>query len=78
MKTNNNRASSTKGGSKWPIPRYRKNRGLFPSRKAGGMVKSDSFLEQEYMYLLEYDSDVDTFESQPIKIYYGLDGKKRR
>jgi hypothetical protein len=49
-------------------------RGNFPSQKCGTMVKYESLLERDYIQLLEFDSAVEYFESQPLKIPYMYKG----
>lgn len=38
---------------------------------------SESLAEEDYKYLLDFDSMVDSFEEQPFRIRYVLDGKTR-
>lgn len=42
--------------------------GSFASRKNGLMGSFESLLEKEYMLLLDFDEDVDSFEEQPVTI----------
>lgn len=49
--------------------------GKFPSSKMGKMVWWESQVERDYLYLLEFDPDVISYEEQPLKISYCLDGK---
>lgn len=49
--------------------------GSFPSIKMGRMVAFESLLERDYLYLLDYDPDVERFEEQPLTIEYCHDGK---
>lgn len=49
-------------------------RGNFPSIKCGTMIKYESLLERDYIHLLEFDSKVDYYEAQPIKIPYKYKG----
>lgn len=52
--------------------------GLFPSLKMGRMVAFESLIEQDYLYILDYDAAVTTFEEQPITIEYGWEGGQRK
>lgn len=51
----------------------RKNIGKFPSRKNGRAVIYESLLERDFMFLAEADSDVISYQEQPIRIHYELD-----
>ncbi len=53
----------------------RKVIGKFPSIKNGRMVWWESQLERDYLYLLEIDPEVLSYDTQPLKIEYFLDGK---
>lgn len=52
--------------------------GKFPSLKMGRIVWYESLLERDYLYLLEIDPRVISYQEQPLRIYYFLEGKKRR
>jgi hypothetical protein len=52
--------------------------GKFPSLKIKRAVWWESQLEQDYIYLLEFDPDVTSYKEQPLTIFYNLNGKKRR
>jgi hypothetical protein len=52
--------------------------GKFPSLKMRRIVWYESLLERDYLYLLELDPGVISYEEQPLQIYYFLEGKKRR
>ena len=52
--------------------------GSFPSLKLGRMVAFESTLERDYLYLLDFEPSVTTFEEQPLTITYEHDGKVRR
>lgn len=54
----------------------KKNIGKFPSLKMGRTIKWESLIERDMIYLLEYDREVMTYEEQPDRIYYVLDGKE--
>src|SRR5437588_206487 len=56
----------------------RKIIGKFPSLLMGLVVKWESKLERDFIYLLEFDSDVISYREQPIRIIYFLDGKSCR
>ena len=51
-------------------------RGSTPSRKCGTMIQWESLLERDYIYLLEFDSNVKYFESQAVEINYLYKGRK--
>ena len=55
-----------------PVRKIPKNHlfvtGSFASRKNGMMGGFESLLEKEYMLLLDFDNDVDSFEEQPVNI----------
>lgn len=53
----------------------RKVIGKFPSIKCGKMVWWESQLERDFLYLIEIDPDVLSYEEQPLKIEYFSDGK---
>jgi len=53
----------------------RKVIGKFPSLKMGKMLWWESQLERDNDYLIEIDPDVLSYEEQPLKIRYFLDGK---
>ena len=44
--------------------------GRFPSTKMGRMIAFESLLERDFVYLLDYDADVEWFEEQPLSIEY--------
>jgi hypothetical protein len=48
----------------------KKNTGFFPSIKNERPVAFESLLERDYIYLLEFDSDVLCYKEQPITITY--------
>ncbi len=52
--------------------------GKFPSIKCGKMVWWESQLERDFLYLIEIDPDVLSYEEQPLKIEYFSDGKVRK
>ncbi|MCC6190614.1 MAG: TnsA-like heteromeric transposase endonuclease subunit [Anaerolineales bacterium] len=52
--------------------------GLFPSLKAGRMVWYESFLERDFIHLLEFDPTVVTFAEQPFTLEYVHQGQTRR
>ncbi len=54
----------------------KKNVGKFPSIKMGRIIKWESMIERDEIYLLEYDREVTAYEEQPDRIHYLLDGKK--
>lgn len=52
--------------------------GRFPSLKLGRMVDFESLLERDYLYLLDFERDVEWFEEQPLTVEYRQDGQDRR
>lgn len=52
--------------------------GLFPSLKMGRMVAFESLIEQDYLYVLDYEAAVTAFEEQPITIEYVWEGTLRK
>ena len=59
------------------IPKYgaQKNIGKFSSVKTGRVVRYESLLERDYMYLLDFDPQVIYWHEQPLRFRYTLDGK---
>jgi hypothetical protein len=51
--------------------------GKFPSLKMGRMIAFESLLERDFIYLLDYDANVEWFEEQPLTIEYPDEGKIR-
>lgn len=52
--------------------------GGIPSRKLRRMVAYESSIERAYIYLLEYDRQVVSYEEQPCRIWYrDQEGRKR-
>lgn len=51
--------------------------GLFPSFKTGRMVWFESFLERDFIQLLEFDPSVVTFAEQPLTLAYVHQGQPR-
>lgn len=62
------------------IPKnYRNITGVHASEKSIGNAQFESTLERDYLTLLEFNPDVDTFEVQPVEINWkDSDGKSRR
>ncbi len=56
----------------------RKVIGKFPSIKNNSMSWWESQLERDYHYLIEFDPDVVSYETQSLKIEYFADGKIHR
>lgn len=50
--------------------------GHFPSHKLGRMVAFESLLERDFIYLLDYEPDVERFSEQPLVIRYQYAGKQ--
>ncbi|MDZ7963274.1 MAG: TnsA endonuclease N-terminal domain-containing protein [Aulosira sp. DedQUE10] len=55
----------------------KKNIGLFSSFKMQTGIWYESLIERDYMYLLETDPDVVSYQSQPLRIFYTIDSRKR-
>lgn len=51
--------------------------GKFPSLKMHRLVWWESQIERDYIYLLEFDPSVISYEEQPLRISYRLNGKER-
>jgi hypothetical protein len=49
--------------------------GHFPSIKMKRMVAFESLIERDYLYLLDYEPEVERFEEQPLTVEYQHDGK---
>lgn len=47
----------------------------FPSLKTRRMVAFESLIEQDYLYLLDFEPDVLSFSEQPLQIEYEWEGK---
>ena len=52
--------------------------GKFASLKMKRVIWWESQLERDYIYLLEFDPDVASYDEQPLRIEYYLNGKKHR
>ena len=52
--------------------------GYFKSYKNNKQLAFDSILEREYFYYLEFDDEVISYEEQPFKMYYELNGSRTR
>ena len=50
--------------------------GRFPSLKMGRMVAFESLIEQDFLYLLDFEPDVMAFSEQPVQIEYTWEDKK--
>lgn len=59
-------------------PSSRSITGKFASSKTNTTHYFESSLERDYLTLLEYDPEVDMFLTQPISIFYTLQGESRR
>ncbi len=51
--------------------------GKFPSIKMRRMIAFESLLERDFIYLLDYDANVEWFEEQPLTIEYQHEDKIR-
>jgi len=51
--------------------------GKFPSIKMRRMIAFESLLERDFIYLLDYEADVEWFEEQPLTIEYQCGGQIR-
>lgn len=59
-----------------PSNRYGRNIvGRFPSLKLGRMVAFESRIEQDQIYLMEYDQNIVFYEEQPLTIEYRFENK---
>jgi hypothetical protein len=59
------------------IPKnYRSVTGAFASLKNGRNVFHESLLERDFFLMQEFDNSVESYEEQPIEIYYTYNGKK--
>jgi hypothetical protein len=54
---------------------FKKTIGKFPSLKMGRMVKWESQIERDFLYLLEFDPDVLIFHEQPVEISFAYKTK---
>ena len=50
--------------------------GQFPSLKMKRMIRFESGLEKDFIYLLEFDELVKKYEEQPLRIEYQINKKK--
>ena len=48
--------------------------GHFPSLKMRRMVAFESLIEQDFLYILDYEQDVIAFAEQPVRIEYEWQG----
>lgn len=55
----------------------KKRIGIFQSQKMQSPIAWESYLERDYIYLLEFDQNVLSFKEQRLKIYADVDGTKR-
>lgn len=53
-------------------------RAKFVSRKNRRMVRCESLLEMQFLYLAEFAKNVISFDEQPVSITYWLKGRQRR
>jgi len=49
--------------------------GKFPSIKMGRMIAFESLIECDFIYLLDYEKEVEWFEEQPLRIEYQFEEK---
>jgi hypothetical protein len=49
--------------------------GFFPSLKMGRLLWFESYLERDFMILLDFDPDVEAFYEQPLTINYQANGR---
>jgi hypothetical protein len=52
--------------------------GRFPSLKMERMVAFESLIERDFIYLLDFEQDVEWFAEQPVTISYQYQGKTRK
>lgn len=73
-----NSGANKHGRVRDPVGRsYKSIRGKYPSRKLGRMVQWESHLERDAILLLEYSPGITSYQEQPRKIEYVMDGKVR-
>lgn len=53
-------------------------RAKFVSQKNRRMVRCESLLEMQFLYLAEFARNVIAFDEQPVSIAYRLNGRQRR
>jgi hypothetical protein len=53
------------------------NIGKYPSNKMGMNIWTESILERDLIYWLEYNSNVISYKAQAIRFFFELDGKRR-
>jgi len=53
------------------------NIGKYPSDKMGTNVWTESILERDLAHWLEFDSNVISYRTQAVRIFFELDGKRR-
>jgi hypothetical protein len=53
------------------------NIGKYPSEKMGMNIWTESILERDLIHHLEYDSNVTSYRTQAVRIFFELDGKRR-
>lgn len=57
---------------------HRGNRGRISAAKAGGRAEFESTLERDFYLLLDFDTSVARFVTQPVKLHYtGVGGRKK-
>lgn len=57
---------------------YRNATGIVASDKANGSAAFESTLERDLMFLLDFDREVESFEEQPVTVYFeSPDGRSR-
>ena len=49
--------------------------GKFPALKMGRMICFESTIERDYVYTLDFEADISSFEEQPLRIEYQQNGK---
>jgi hypothetical protein len=52
--------------------------GRFPSLKLGRMVDFESLIERDFIFLLDFDREVESFSEQPLTIEYEANGQAWR
>lgn len=57
---------------------FKKTKGIFPSLKMGRTVKCESQIERDFLYLLEFDTDVLLFQERHLEILYAYKMKTGR
>lgn len=55
--------------------RSKKKTGIYPSKKMQRNIQFESLLERDYIFLLEYDYDIQEYREQPVTIEYKFNNR---